>query len=483
MNKFGTKPKLANSTYLNDYATNNLKISDKQKREAGLMMDNQKKGQNFCQKFINIQPQTKETIDPEIKKRNYYTGLKLLSGIIKKHLFVCLKNLGKAVMIDYMIKLKTVEVELAEIKNEKYDLELALENYRKENDELKEMISIFNEKFCEIQTPSPTNPELFIEKQENMNFSFLPKIIKKIELNFTNDDTEKIQLKEEKKKTILRSRRKLDNEENKTNSNKKVNIVEQPKQEIITEKAPEKKEEEKNNLNRQNTQNNQVVENNIVETLKEEEKKPDPSRQTRIQKSRKLRSLLNKKGKEKHDKLLKYFKKFYFNGVICSVRKRARERSIDMKDKKRKSEEATKFLKDTQAMKYSKVVEMNHEEKIKKDKEERKIFLLKSFVYKKDRANQIAIKKTFQKYNLRSKIMSLNAQKLERKSRKNGKSRRKRKDKSTSIDGPKDKNDENQDDKKNLLKSVNVNLNVNKFLSSNSIDSIVDKEKKDNEGK
>ena len=474
MSKFGVKLKPTNSTYIRDYSTNNPNIPEKQKKEAGLILDNQKKGENFCQKFINIPNNKKEAIDPEVKKRNYNTGLNLLREIIKKHLFVCLKNLGKAVMNDYMIKLKTVEVELAEAKNAKYDLELDVERYKKENDELKEMLNIFNEKFCEMQNSLPKTPDLIIEKQENMNLTISPKINKTNVVNITEDNTEKLQLKEEKKKTNLRSRKKQDNEEIKTNSSKKVNIVEQPKENPTTTEATPKNENEKNEVkNVETTQN--------PENKKEEEN--EEARQTRMQKSRKLRSLLNKKGKEKHAKLLKYFKKFYFNGVICSVKKRAREKSIDLKDKRNKHEDkATKFLINTKTMKYSKVLELSREEKIKKDREDRKIFLLKSFVYKKDRLNQIALKKTFQKYNLRCKILSLNAQKLERKSRRTGKSRKRRKDKSTSIDGPKkgdEIGDETKKNKKDLMKSVNVNLNVNKFLSSSSID-YNDEEKKDN---
>ena len=472
MHKFGVKLKPTNSSYISDYVTNNPKISEKQKKDVGLVLDNQKKGENFCQKFINIQQDTNEGMDPTTKKRNYNAGLKLISEIIKKHLFAILKNLGKAVMIDYMIKLKTVEVELAEVKNEKYDLELEIEKCQKENEELKEMLNIFNEKFCEMQTSLPKAPELSIDKQENMNLSIFSVVKKTVEVCIENKE---IKLKEDKKKTNLRSRKK-DNDEKTTNSNKRVNIVEEPKPTTVPTENVQGKNEEK-------IQQNPVVENKDAEHPKEEEK-PDESRQTRIQKSRKLRSLLNKKGKEKQAKLLKYFKKFYFNGVICSVKKRAREKSIDMKEKKKKTEDkATKFLRDTKTMKYSKVLELSLEEKKKRDKEERKLFLLKSLFYKKDRVYQIAVKKTFQKYNLRSKIMSLNAQKLERKSRKSGKSRRKRKDKSTSIDAP--KNGENDDDrnrkpKKSLINnSVNVNLNVNKFLSTNSVD-YNDKDKKDN---
>ena len=471
MHKFGVKLKPTNSSYIDDYVTNNPKISEKQKKDAGLVLDNQKKGENFCQKFINIQQDTKEGMDPATKKRNYNAGLKLISDIIKKHLFAILKNLGKAVMIDYMIKLKTLEVELAEIKNDKYDLELEKERCQKENEELKEMLNIFNEKFCEMQT-LPKNTELSIEKQENMNLSISPIVKKTVEINIENKE---IKLKEDKKKTILRSNKK-DNNEIKTKTNKTVSIAGEPKPTTVPTENDQGKNEEK-------IQQNPVVENKDAEHPKEEEK-PDESRQTRIQKSRKLRSLLTKKGKDKQAKLLKYFKKFYFNGIICSVKKRAREKSIDMKEKKNKTEDkATKFLRDTKTLKYSKVLELSQEEKKKRDIEERKLFLLKSLFYKKDRVYQIAIKKTFQKYNLRSKIMSLNAQKLERRSRKSGKSKRKRKDKSTSIDAP--KNDENDDDrnrkpKKSLMNnSVNVNLNVNKFLSSSSMD-YNDKDKKDN---
>ena len=189
----------------------------------------------------------------------------------------------------------------------------------------------------------------------------------------------------------------------------------------------------------------------------EEEAKIDPKeKQERIKKSRGLRKLLTKKEKEKKDTLRQYFRKFYFSGLYLSIRKK----SSNVKEEETTKRSQSSFGKRESVMKLNTLKNTflfdldNIETSTKKEEVvDRKIQLLERIFYRKDRIHTLIAKQTFQKFNLRVKLLSLKEAKKERISKfgSKPKSKKKLKNKAKSVVRFK-KNEDN--------KNVNVNISV-----------------------
>ena len=189
----------------------------------------------------------------------------------------------------------------------------------------------------------------------------------------------------------------------------------------------------------------------------ENEVKLDPKeKQERLKKSRGLRKLLTKKEKEKKDTLKKYFRKFFINGLYLSIKKK----SSNIKEEPPTKRSQSSFGKRGSIMKLNTLnntflfdlnnIEMNNN---KEEVVDEKIKLLERIFYRKDRIHTLIAKQTFQKYNLRVKLISLKEAKKERISKfgSKPKNKKKLKNKAKSVAHFK----QNEDNK-----NINVNINV-----------------------
>jgi len=156
----------------------------------------------------------------------------------------------------------------------------------------------------------------------------------------------------------------------------------------------------------------------------------------RRNKARNLRKIMAKKEKEKNDKLRKYFYQFYTNGMLCKLKRNAMysranknvQSNLDVKennkdDVEEKNEELTLLDK--------KRIEEN---KKRNELEQKRINSLKIIFFKKDRHITLIKRKTFEKWNLRAKIMSLDSIKKNRKNKMGKSVRFKKKTKTTKND-------------------------------------------------
>ena len=246
-------------------------------------------------------------------------------------------------------------------------------------------------------------------------------------------------------KTIL----KKDKKNQSTKGKKRVTICDNSDQADLIKKI--------NNLN--NDSANQP--NNVANIIKTEMIEDPKEKNERIKKSRGLRKLLTKRGKEKKDNLRKYFRKFYLAGIFMSIRQGMKQKTLDIKDRKTKrtkSVDQGRQMTVNKGAKYQlndndeddEIMEQNKAVKIKKK------LLLSKIVYRKDRAQTLILKKSFQKLNLRVKLISLQAAQKERLARTKTKSklRKKNKFKSKSVDAI-------EDDKFNRTVVVKKNNNAN----------------------
>ena len=157
--------------------------------------------------------------------------------------------------------------------------------------------------------------------------------------------------------------------------------------------------------------------------------KEEMEKRERLKKSRGLRKILTKKGKEKKEILRKYFHKFYLGGIYASIRKGARKRTSEMKQQKRNRSVDNKH--EFNLLNISMNIDEEEENNTEKGKNRRNELLTKIF-NRKDRIMILIMKKTLEKYNLRAKLMSLEKSRKGR-NRYTDKIRKKGKHKSKSV--------------------------------------------------
>ena len=190
--------------------------------------------------------------------------------------------------------------------------------------------------------------------------------------------------------------------------------------------------------------NNNVTNTNSINIISEEKpEEVEKKKENKYEKSRGLRRLLNKKAKEKKELLRKYFFKFYKAGVLISMRQKAKRASLYKKMEgvdfetamntvvrsvsingievdensnvddfqaaltKRREEKKCQKEKEEEARIEEEHVEKENEEllnELKKVKEK----ALQILFCKLDRNNQKILKKKFDVYYLKSKVLSLN---------------------------------------------------------------------------
>lgn len=157
----------------------------------------------------------------------------------------------------------------------------------------------------------------------------------------------------------------------------------------------------------------------------------------RRNKARNLRKIMAKKEKEKIDKLRKYFYVFYTNGMLCKLKRNAKythakknvQFNLDVKE----------YNKDELDEKKEEELTLLDKKKIEEDKkrtelEQKRISALKVIFFKKDRQITLVKRKTFEKWNLRAKIMSLDSIKKKQKNSMAKSVRFKKKSKNTKGD-------------------------------------------------
>ena len=312
----------------------------------------------------------------------------------------------------------------------KEELKNELIKYINENKKLIEKLNMFKNKinYIELENTKLKNinqskKKYVIDTQKNINI-----ISNMISINSQRGGKEvnENNLKKENK-TVLRRKP--------AKPSKKVTIIDE-----FDDNAESKKEEKKEEIKKI-----------------EEEAKIDPKeKQERIKKSRGLRKLLTKKEKEKKDTLRQYFRKFYFSGLYLSIRKK----SSNVKEEETTKRSQSSFGKRESVMKLNTLKNTflfdldNIETSTKKEEVvDRKIQLLERIFYRKDRIHTLIAKQTFQKFNLRVKLLSLKEAKRERISKfgSKPKSKKKLKNKAKSVVRFK-KNEDN--------KNVNVNISV-----------------------
>ena len=211
------------------------------------------------------------------------------------------------------------------------------------------------------------------------------------------------------------------------------------------------KKENKDNIN-----NNQEKKEDNNNQKKKSDEINDQIR--RIQKARGLRKLLSRKSKEKHEKLKIYFYKFYRAGVLSkmrSVRKLTSKylRNSLTKKGNTKTEEQIKAEVEqdkhlSNFLKKSKTIILLHKKK-NEEKELKRRKLLEKIFFKADRNNVKIIKNIFEKYYLRSKLISFgNNVTLAKRKKKRKKTKKKDKENDNNEN---DKEDEKEEEKENNI--------------------------------
>ena len=194
------------------------------------------------------------------------------------------------------------------------------------------------------------------------------------------------------------------------NNNSKINLFSEKESESETSKV----------LNKPEFRESRIKQNEIYE-----------ERINALNKARGLRKLLSRKNKEKSDVLRKYFKKFQEAVLVVTIKRVIRRRSllnsvnnsVNLKDieedflkKSIEEVESTKgsSVKVLQRLLSDKILakkaQIENEIKMKKKQEETKELkskYIKKFFNQVDRKNKIKLKKTFEIFYLKSKILSL----------------------------------------------------------------------------
>ena len=235
-----------------------------------------------------------------------------------------------------------------------------------------------------------------------------------------------------------------------------------------------------NNINNNNDTNNNKEQQNNKEEEKSEPKKQIESAVSKYSNAQKLRKLLSQKNKQKLEILRKYFHKFNEGGIILSLRKSTKRsllykkiegvdfeialravinnqgmNDIDVDDKTDEKEFKKEFDKKMKDKRFSMQVEKVRFDSRKKrqleleeieETNKKKYKNLEIIFNKADRRNKVILKKYFDIYYLKSKVMSLSNYE-----------RRERRSKTTKIK------------RKTKKRSVIFNLDNNEILDSNDI--------------
>ena len=202
---------------------------------------------------------------------------------------------------------------------------------------------------------------------------------------------------------FVEMKKQLDNRSNSNNGNN-----ENPKEEI--------------NINGDNSKEKNEVKNEIKQLPKSEE--IDPEKKERLRKSRNFRKLVTKKAKERLEILRKYFYKFYRVGIFSYVKQKSSTRLPKVDNNNNINERDSQFKRGDSIFGLESFMKnLNNEKKryenMNKDERDQKIKKsLQKFVYKADRALKIILKNNFEKFNLKSKILSLEALNITKKKNK-----------------------------------------------------------------
>ena len=222
-------------------------------------------------------------------------------------------------------------------------------------------------------------------------------------------------------------------------------VLIQMKYENSTKNLPQvnlPKKEENNDELYENVPNNNEKEETPTQEPQElrlslmKQNKEYEERIRNLNKARGLRKLLSKKNKEKMEILRKYFFKFQEALLICTIKRETRRKTVYQKLVKseefknvneneiKEAVEKTEFTRGGSVNDFQKLVRKILEEKqmekkekeIKVEKEKKneeiknnKLKYLQKFVYQVDRQNKIKLKKAFEIYYLKSKVLSLAA--------------------------------------------------------------------------
>ena len=143
---------------------------------------------------------------------------------------------------------------------------------------------------------------------------------------------------------------------------------------------------------------------------------------------------MTKKGKEKKEVLKKYFNRFYLACFYASIIHGVRKKTDQIKKKRNKSVDhnidSIKVLKDP---KFDRLNISNDEDDLLLNLKNTRNQLLTKIFYRKDRMHTLIMKKTFEKFNLRAKLLSLQENKKERLAKTKPKKKGKHKARSTST--------------------------------------------------
>ena len=322
------------------------------------------------------------------------------------------KNELEIELIKYMNKNKNL---FDIIKYYKYKMNL-IEN---ENKRLKEKIKHKNRRKIE-QNNSKENKAILrntknIDKTSKKKVTILDKKDGDIQINKYNNNEiiNNIKILKNQKDNNKDDNDKLVNNHNNDNNNidkNNENLIKNDNKNENNNNNNEKQNGQINNNEKQNEQNNNN-ENKVVDE--------DPiAKKERLKKSRGLRKILTKKVKEKKEILKKYFTKFYLHGLYASIKLGIRRRTHEIKQKRNRSVEqrrGTMFFDNKIFLDFS----VNYDESIEeidqsKNEKNKRIQLLTKIIYRKDRVQTLIMKKTFEKLNLRAKLMSLEQNKKER---------------------------------------------------------------------
>ena len=410
-------------------AKENNKDSNKENNEGQFMNIVNKMMDQILIKNNNLKNTINENQTKEVslnKQKTFDNDLKNIILIQKKYK----EYKNKKILFDQKMKEKQNYLSFKQIKNKnKDDLEIELIKSINKNKELSDIINYLKNKI-EILDKRNKNIEqkkekerlgLGIEKQEDISIIDNELVISH---NYKKNNSKEIN----ENKTILKKDKKQG-----TKGKKRVTICDNNEQADIIKQL--------NNLNQQTIKEPTKQPNNANIITKTEIVEDPKEKNERLKKSRGLRKILTKRGKEKKDTLRKYFRKFYLAGIFMSIRQSMKQKALDAKEKKMvrtKSVDQGWPATVKKGTKYQ--LNDNDEEdeeiqKIKADKIKKKLLLSKIF-YRKDRIITLILKKSFQKLNLRVKLISLQAAQKERLARTKTKSklRKKSKYKSRSVD-------------------------------------------------
>ena len=191
-----------------------------------------------------------------------------------------------------------------------------------------------------------------------------------------------------------------------------------------------------------NKDNNNPINNNDDTTVLIEAEDNNEDKKKRLKKSRGLRKLLAKKSQEKKDNLRKYFIKFYLGGLYMAIRKGVRKKNNDKRNKNNNRARSAEQRRGTtiNIMKDVNLFNLSAREEEIDNINAKKKELLTKIIYRKDRIKNLLLKTTFEKFNLRAKLLSLKADKMERMNYSRNKNKLKKKGKKSSKSVPQSNN-------------------------------------------